>query len=99
MADHPRYTDAQIDAAIAEFLDGGPAIAIDLVDYFTPAQFRRYQLALEREEFRILCRWHREWAAGEIPEPPPTGAWSFEPVIPDRLSPEDLRDLGRPDVL
>src|SRR5688500_15532876 len=45
MPDHPRYTDAQIDAAIAEFRDGGPVIDIELVDYFTPAQFRRYQLA------------------------------------------------------
>jgi hypothetical protein len=77
------YSDAQIDAAIADFLDGGPAIDIDLVDHFTPDQVRRYQLALEREEWRILCRWHREWAAGEIAEPPPTGAWSWSTRIPD----------------
>ena len=77
------YSDAQIDAAIADFLDGGPAIDIDLVDHFTPDQVRRYQLALEREEWRILCRWHREWAAGEIAEPPPSGWWFWNPDAPD----------------
>ena len=83
MAEHPRYTDEQIDTVIAEFRDGGPALDIEILQHLTPAQFRRYEKALEREEFRILARWHREWADGEIPHPPPTGWAIWVTDVPD----------------
>jgi hypothetical protein len=88
MTEQPRYTDAQIDAAIAEFRDGGPGLADEIVEHLSPAQFRRYEYALEREEFATACRIRNAWftdpALRRLPAPFPM--FHFPEPIPDDLS-------------
>jgi hypothetical protein len=88
MSNNPRYSDAQVDAAIADFRSGGEPFSVELFDSLTESQQRRVVHALEREEWATLCGWARAWRNREVAEPPPGARFVWEPPVPD-----DLRGL------
>jgi hypothetical protein len=76
MAKHPRYTDAQVYAAVDEFRAGGDPLPPDILAHLSPGQLRYFQRALEQMERALLREWQRDWWNGEIDEIPPGGVWT-----------------------
>jgi hypothetical protein len=85
MADHPRYTDAQIDAAIAELRAGGEPLAGEILEYLSNEQLARYRHAVEKEQFAVQCQIRRSWftdpALRGLEAPFPMFDW--DPPTPD----------------
>lgn len=104
MAEQSRYSDEQVDAAIAEFCSGGDPLPPEILAHLSPTQLRRFAKTLERMEADVLREWRRAWWNGEIAEVPPGGIWWYgdDAVIPPGASPicapDDLRSLDGPDV-